>query len=310
MGTAPGRSSKPWLAGPRRSSPPSRGLAPTVGELKSAERLPLGGRTIGSERVGIGRTAEIRSWGEGQVLKLFYDGFSAAWAEEEARATGSLYEQGLPVPRVGEVLQVEGRPGIVFQRIEGPSMLAHVRKFPFPVTRLARLLAELHATVHARHLPELPALRDALESRIEKAPGLSGEEREGALAALRRLPDDSVVCHGDFHPDNVLMSPRGPIIIDWTDVHRGHPTADVAKTSLLLRLGEPPPGTRGRWLIELLRGRFQRAYLRRYRQRHPIREAELEAWGLPVAAARLADGIPQERKQLVAIVRASLAGEA
>lgn len=254
----------------------------------------------------MGRTAEILTWGDGQVVKLFYDGFPASWAEAEAEATGTLYEGGLPVPRVDGVVEVEGRPGIVFQHIQGPSMLAHVSRFPWPVTRMARLLADLHVAVHGQRIPELPPLRDALERRIREAPKLSESEKEATLAALRRLPVDSVTCHGDFHPDNILLSPDGPVIIDWTDVHRGHPSADVAKTALLLRLGEPPEGTRGRWLIAFFRRRFHEAYLKRYRALRAVPPKELDSWLIPVAAARLADGIPQEQRKLTAMVRTSL----
>ncbi len=256
--------------------------------------------------MGVGRTAEILAWGDGLVLKLFYDGFPAGMAVEEARSTVSLGELGLPVPRVDGVIEEGGRPGIVFERIEGPSMLARLTAFPWPVTRLARVLADLQISVHGHRVQGLASLPDALERRIRQAPGLSADEKEGTLEALYRLPKDSIVCHGDFHPDNVLLSPQGPMIIDWTDVHQGHPSADVAKTVLLLRLGEPPEGMRGRWLLERLRRRFQRIYLRRYREVRSVSPEELESWLLPVAAARLADGIPQEQKKLVGIVRAGL----
>lgn len=258
-------------------------------------------------RVGVGRTAEILAWGDGLVLKLFYEGFPAQLAEQEARVTSGLHEMGLPVPRVDGVTEVEGRWGVLFERVDGPSMLAAVTRRPWPVTRMARLLAELHTEVHGRRDSELPSLHEALAGRIREAPGLDAREEDEALAVLSRLPEDDVVCHGDFHPDNVLISPRGPVIIDWTDAHRGHPVADAAKTSLLLQLGEPPEGTRGRWLINRLRRRFLRTYLNRYHGIRPLPPEEFKAWGLPVAAARLADGIPQERRKLVAMVRATLA---
>ncbi|MFQ5918937.1 MAG: phosphotransferase family protein [Thermoplasmata archaeon] len=258
-------------------------------------------------RVGVGRTAEVLAWEDNRVLKLFYEGFPWQVAEEEARTTERLHELGLPVPRVDGVIEEAARPGIVFERIDGPSMLFRLTRFPWPVTRLARVLADLHGSVHRHRMPELPSLRDALERRIREAPRLSAEEKRATRDALGELPNDSVVCHGDFHPDNVLLSRRGPIVIDWTDVHQGHPSADVAKTVLLLRLGEPPEGTRGRWLIDLLRRRFQRAYLLRYRGTRSVSETALQAWLLPVAAARLADGIPQERKKLVGMVRSGLA---
>jgi aminoglycoside phosphotransferase (APT) family kinase protein len=264
------------------------------------------GSPIQGPRVGVGRTAEVLAWEGDRVLKLFYEGFPEGIAQEEARTTERLHEIGLPVPAVDGVIEEAARAGIVFERIDGPSMLSRLTQFPWPVTRLARVLADLHGSVHRHRMPELPSLQGALERRIREAPGLSAEEKRETRHALGELPIDTVVCHGDFHPDNVLLSSRGPIVIDWTDVHQGHPSADVAKTVLLLRLGEPPEGTRARWLIDRLRRRFQRAYLSRYRGNRTVPESELQAWLLPVAAARLADGIPQERKKLVGMVRSAL----
>ncbi|MFQ5986454.1 MAG: phosphotransferase family protein [Thermoplasmata archaeon] len=258
-------------------------------------------------RVRVGRTAEILAWGDGLVLKLLSEGLPKRMAEEEARATGRLHELGLPVPRVEGVVEEQGRHGIVLERIQGPSMLSRLTRFPWPVTRMARVLANLHRSIHRHRVPELPPLRGELDRRIREAPGLSVEEKGEARDALRELPDDSVVYHGDFHPGNILLAPQGPVVIDWIDAHRVHPSADVARTILLLRLGELPEGTSGRWLINRLRRRFLRAYLKRYEGIRPLPPEELKAWSLPVAAARLADGIPQEQRKLVAMVRATLA---
>ena len=46
--------------------------------------------------------------------------------------------------------------------------------------------------------------------------------------------------HLDLHPLNVIMSPRGPIVIDWPNARRGHPMADVALTYALIRCGRIP----------------------------------------------------------------------
>ncbi|MEE9592571.1 MAG: aminoglycoside phosphotransferase family protein [Thermoplasmata archaeon] len=256
--------------------------------------------------MGVGRTAEVLAWGDDLVLKLFYEGYPARWAEAEALATRSVQREGLPVPRVEGVTEVDGRSGIIFQRVDGPSMLAYVSRPPWPVTRMAHVLADLHARMHALRLPELPPLQSALEERIQNALGLSAEEKEAVLGALAVLPEGEGVCHMDFHPDNVLMSPDGPVIIDWMDAHTGHPLADAARTLLMLQMGEPPPGTSGRWLINLLRRRFHRAYLKRYGRLRPAPAADLKAWRLPIAAARLGDGIPEERDRLLAMVRADL----
>jgi aminoglycoside phosphotransferase (APT) family kinase protein len=177
---------------------------------------------------------------------------------------------------------------------------------PWTLMGCAHLLAELHAAMHTRELPELPALRRRLEEKIRSAEHLSASQREAALNALGQLPDDNVLCHGDFHPDNVLLSPMGAKIIDWPDATRGHPLADVARTSLILRVGGLPPGSTRRRLLQSLRALFHAAYLRRYFQLHSGSRTELAGWQLPVAAARLSEGIPEETEQLLMVIDASL----
>jgi len=131
----------------------------------------------------------------------------------------------------------------------------------------------------------------------------SAELKEQALEALERLPDGDALCHGDFHPDNILMSPRGPVIIDWPDATSGHPLADVARSSLLMRVGGLPPGTARRWLVESMRALFHAVYVRRYFGLRPGAREQLAAWQLPVAAARLSEDIPEERERVLALVK-------
>ena len=126
--------------------------------------------------------------------------------------------------------------------------------------------------------------------------------RDAALNALDRLPDDDAVCHGDFHPGNILMSSRGPIIVDWNDATRGDPHADVARSLVIAQFAAGQPGVRIAFDLEL----FQRSYLERYLQLGDVSHQRVEAWELPVAVARLAEGIAGERNSLLAFIEGSL----
>ncbi len=193
-----------------------------------------------------GRTAEVFTWKDGHVLKLFYDWVPPTWVETEARASRAVCEAGLPAPAVEGVVEADGRHGIVFERVEGPSMLAEWKSKPWVLARSARQLAELHTAIHALPGAGLPAYRERLEGGIRGAQMLTAHLKDAALSALARLPDGDALCHGDFHPDNVIVTARGPIIIDWMTAVRGNPLADVARTSLLLRLGPCRPARGGR----------------------------------------------------------------
>jgi aminoglycoside phosphotransferase (APT) family kinase protein len=182
---------------------------------------------------------------------------------------------------------------------------------PWMLFRAARQFAELHAAMHRCVRPQLPSQRDQMQRFILQAPGLAADSKERVLEALERLPDGNVVCHGDYHPDNILMSSRGPIIIDWMSATRGNPLADVARTSLMFRMASLPPGmsTYRRWLFQAARRLFHAVYLREYFKLQPFSHEEWQAWFLPLAAARLNERIPQEEQRLIDLVEASLNGE-
>lgn len=256
--------------------------------------------------IALGRTAEIYAWEEGYILKLFREWFPADGVDLEARITRIVRSSGLSVPAVGDVVKVSGRLGLVYERVEGASMLATFQTKPWALIRSARLLAELQANMHACIVLELPSQRQRLESKIRAARALPPDMQEAALEALAKMPDGDRLCHGDFHPDNILMTERGPIIIDWIDATRGNPLADVARTSLLTSLGSLPPGASARWLINTVRGWFHRAYLKRYFQLRPSDRQQLTAWQPVIAAARLSENIAREQDRLLALVKAGL----
>ena len=120
------------------------------------------------------------------------------------------------------------------------------------------------------------------------------------------------ICHGDFHPDNVLMSDRGPVIIDLGPATFGCPAADVAWTVYLFRHGGTPPGMAlsQRLMLALFRRLFLAAYRRAYLRGSPVRWSEVERWGPAIAAIRLGDGISEERDRLLRIIRKGFGGSA
>jgi len=256
-----------------------------------------------SAPIALGFTAEVYAWKDGQVLKLFKAGISLDTVEAEANLTRMVHATGLPVPAVGEIVEIESRFGLEYERVDGITMLqAFVRKpWSFPV--LARQLAELQVDMHRRRVPEMPSQRERLSRKITRARKLSENVRVAALKALELLPEDDKLCHGDFHPNNIVLTSRGPVIIDWIDASRGYPLADVARSSILIGGGPLPPGTPVVWLVRTLRRWFYLTYLRRYFQLNPAGRQQLSTWVPVIAAARLDENIHADEARLLSIVQ-------
>jgi aminoglycoside phosphotransferase (APT) family kinase protein len=171
--------------------------------------------------------------------------------EREAAIMGHALAHGFPVP---EVLEVRD-DALVLERIEGPSMLRVLRRRPWQVDRYARTVAALHSKLH-----EIP---------------FKGER----------------LLHVDLHPDNVLLSPRGPVVIDWTNAQAGDPRFDVAMTWIICVTSGGP----GEWL-------FTRLFLR-HAGRDEARKALADAAAYRLADVNVTDG---ERERVRRLVRSEL----
>src|SRR5512134_133778 len=205
-----------------------------------------------------GRAAELFEWGSGRVIKLWRSGGQVE-AHREARIARAACEGGAATPKVIEVVEVDGRGGIVFERADGPTMVAALTTKPWTLISLAQQLAELQASLHRCPAPPgLESAPQAFESNIRRASGLSEAQKAAVTAILHALPAGDRLCHGDLHPDNVLMTRRGPMIVDWSNAFAGPPPADVARTAYLLRLSTLPPHMRlfQRLLISAFRAAF------------------------------------------------------
>jgi uncharacterized protein (TIGR02172 family) len=241
--------------------------------------------------MSLGRTAEIYAWDSDKVLKLFYDWFPAEDVEYEAAIAKAIYSSGFPVPEVGGIVEVNGRLGLEYERLNGKSMWLHMRAKPWMLKKYVSLWANLHAEIHAcTNVKGIPTLRDKLEKRIRSTDELSSEVREESLSLLASLPMGTTLCHGDFHPGNIIMTREGPIVIDWIDAAIGNPLADVARTTILV-MGEKETSSSTSILKKVMLDWAHRMYLTRYFKLRPAGEDEYRTWKPLVAAARISEGI-------------------
>jgi aminoglycoside phosphotransferase (APT) family kinase protein len=259
----------------------------------------LGGRV----RVGEGREADIFAWDNGTVLRLLRRSSDPRRVEREAAAMRAAADGGVDVPDVYGTTMVDGRAGLIMDRVDGPDLIALMGKRPWAVPRAARIVGGSQARMHDVVAPEdLPGLRQRVRWKIETATELPADLAEFALKKLDALPDGDRLCHGDFHPGNVLLGRDGPAVIDWTDATRGDPAADLARTRLLLRQGAVPEHMPAlvRRMHTLGRGGFFRLYVRAYTRARPIDDDLVDRWEVVRVADRVMEGIDEEQPGLLA----------
>jgi aminoglycoside phosphotransferase (APT) family kinase protein len=208
--------------------------------------------------------------------------------------------QGYPAPEVLTVL-VPGEalpsPVQVMVRVPGVPLIAAARggRFSGLLVQMGGAHAELHrlgsppAEAHPGTVPD-NWLR--LARRLTESGGsgqLAASLRKIELVQDRLEVADPVVCHGDFHPGNVLVAPDGSVlhVIDWTSVGVGDRHGDIAWTLLWFEIAAvAAPRRAGRVLMRVLRRRLQRAYLTGYRRVLPVDRERVQLWR-PVSLLRI-----------------------
>lgn len=249
-----------------------------------------------------GRTAEIYHWRDQQILKLFFAEYDQSTAAYEAQIAQALQTAGLPVPAVYELVEVNGRWGIVYERLEGISMWELLLREPQQAPYCAQRMAELHSEMHTHSLDiQIPAQRERLTRKIQHAAALPADLQTKAVAALAQMSTGGRLCHGDFHPANILMTPNGEKVIDWMDASLGNPLADLARTTIIA-LGVAETNQIEDEILKTAVPIFHNTYIDHYFKLNPGGEAEYQQWLPIVAAARLSENIPEVEQWLIAQV--------
>jgi Ser/Thr protein kinase RdoA (MazF antagonist) len=258
------------------------------------------------KKIAEGREAEIFAWESGKVLRLMRDFPEArervewqAYAMEAARAAG------VRVPAVYGPTTVLGRHGLIIDRVDGPDMLTMLGTRPWLVYSVGTVSGRVQAQLHEVRAPDgLRELRPALTQTIESSDQVPRDLAGFALSVLEDLPDGDRLCHGDFHPGNIIDTGRERVLIDWSNAVRADPGADMARTDVLVRLAEPPPGTPllVRVLARVARRVLLSAYHREYRRHRAVDEALVRRWQVPVATHRLTECLESERPGLLRLL--------
>jgi Ser/Thr protein kinase RdoA (MazF antagonist) len=231
------------------------------------------------ELLAEGRTAEVFAYGEGRVLKLDrpeWTGLAPFEGEVLARLVGA----GLPVARPHGVVTVEGRSGVVLDRVDGLTLREDLlASSGAGAEALAERFVELQLQLNATTVPGLPPLVPRLRNEITSSIA-DGPLRGDLLTLLDGLDDGGLgVCHYDLSPDNVLVGPDGWVVIDWLTAAAGPSAADLARTLVMW----------GRVTVEPI-ATFLRAVRRIGVTRRELGDETLDHWVRVAAAARLGEG--------------------
>jgi aminoglycoside phosphotransferase (APT) family kinase protein len=189
------------------------------------------GRKIIGE--GPGKTVYLE---DGKVYKVMENEYPASGVFNEAMNLAAVGETGLKVPKIVEVRRIDGKWAIVWEYVEGTTLLDKMRNEPDRFDEFLERFVDIQLEMHRYNAPRLPGLIEKLHGKI-RASGLDATSRYELHTRLDSMPRHAKLCHGDFIPSNIVITGSDQAyILDWSHATQGNASADAAQTWLLFGL--------------------------------------------------------------------------
>ena len=182
------------------------------------------------------RTDKVVLRDKNTVLKIFGPSYKVSLILNEAMNEARAAETGLPVAKVIEVMKLRDHWCIRREWVEGQTLADVMAKDKGGLQKYLRQFVAIQCEIFKKTSERMGNLADKLDKQISASP-LPKETRYDLHMKLQSLPRGKSLCHGDFNPTNVIITPNGEWrVIDWSHVRLGDPLADVARTYLLFWL--------------------------------------------------------------------------
>ncbi len=221
-------------------------------------------------------------------IKVFDDRYSKADVLNEALNQARVEETGLLMNKIKEVCTIDGKWAIVSEFIEGKTLETLMKENPEKIDEYLELFVDIQLSIHKKQSALLTKLKDKMNRKISLTE-LDATTRYELHTRLEGMKKHKKLCHGDFNPSNVIITPNGEAyIIDWAHATQGNASADVARTYLLFCLEGDLEGAK--------------RYLELFCQKSNTARQYVEKWMPIVAASQSVKGNEKERQFLLSWV--------
>lgn len=219
------------------------------------------------------------------TIKVFSDKFPKSDVLNEALNHSRVEETGLPIPEFRSVSIIEGKWAITNQYIEGRTLEEIMEEDKENFDKYLAEFVDLQLEVHSKKAPLLNKLKDKMNRKISLLKDVvSATIRYELHTRLESMPKHNKVCHGDFNPSNIIVTPDGKkYILDWSHATQGNASADVARTYLLFALKDKEVAEK---------------YLDVFCEKSNTAKQYVQQWLPIVAGSQMVKGIEEEKELL------------
>jgi aminoglycoside phosphotransferase (APT) family kinase protein len=193
--------------------------------LESLDPFPL---------LAVGGQSKIYQYGDTKILRVPQRPRDYGRIEYEFEVYRQIQGK-VSVPQAYEIVTYGQAPCLVMEKLPGRDWYSDLGSHPLRLVGLPSGLASLHARVLGTEgNPGFETNHGKARYCLEHSEALGPGTKDRLLRLLETLETGTTLCHGDFHPGNIIGAPGKDFIIDWSSATTGSPLFDIAHTYLLL----------------------------------------------------------------------------
>jgi len=222
---------------------------------------------------------------DGKAIKLFAPNYSKTDVLYEALNTARVEDAGMDIPKLLDVTFENGQWSITSEYIKGKTLSTLMKENPSNIDAYIEQMVTLQLEINQKQNPFLNKLKDKLSFQINSLDMINDSTKYELRTLLEAMPKHTKLCHGDFNPDNIIVTESGKLyVIDWVHATQGNASADVARTYLLLAMNSIENADK---------------YMNCFCKKSSTAKKYVEHWIPIVAAAQLGKHKPEEKELLL-----------
>jgi uncharacterized protein (TIGR02172 family) len=166
------------------------------------------------------------------MLKLGFPGFCSTKEEllREQAICRKVFALGIPTPQVGEIVEQNGRLGMIYERITGKRSISRcIGEEPEKLEQYIKIFAEKCKMLHSTAC--VPGDFENVEKKylrfLEKSRLITGDIAEYARKLIDDTPVKITCLHGDLQTGNLIINDKSAFFIDLGEFAYGNPLYDL-----------------------------------------------------------------------------------
>ena len=235
------------------------------------------------ELIGSGKQADIFIENN-FAIKLFKKNVSKNEIEYEMNLQKMAFELGLPVPKIYDIIEINGKYGFQMEYIKGISVGKIILNDTTKIDEYLMKSIYMQININKIVTNKFPLMKEKLQNRIKNVNRLNINEKQILQEKLDQMEFNQNLCHGDFHVMNLIETSKEIKIIDWVDSTSGSIEADIYRTYLL-------------YLINYKE--IAENYLKNYCKIAHIQKENVLKWAPIIAASRLTEGMENKENDIL-----------